>query len=316
MGPIVASLREANKLKTTIKKWIDGADAYEVVHAGFNLTGTRTSRLSCSKPNLQNIASKYRTKETQRSYSGDAFERTDEYNLRIGFRARPGRKFVAVDWSQMEMRMFGILSQDPFMLKTLLAGGDVHGDIAEQVWGTRDGLHREWSKTISFGLLYGMTTGTLMHRLGMTARQARQVSEDYWTTFPTIQPWLNERIDECRTFGFVRYWSGRIWRQHNPALYYRSANAVIQGGCADILSLAAIRVDDMLLQDYGGDPYIWNFVHDELIVEADEADAIGVCNKMVSIMQMEDLFDVPWKVSAKIGDTYGTLEEDITGAEY
>lgn len=315
MGPIVASLREAQKLKATVKKWIDGADEYSSVHTSFNITGTRTSRLSSSSPNLQNIASEVRTKETQSEYSGDAFERTEEYNLRLGFRARPGNKFVAVDWSQMEIRMFGILSQDPNMLPILEAGGDVHGDIAEMVWGTRDKVHREWSKTISFGLLYGMTTGSLMHRLGMSALEAKKVTNDYWTAFPTIQPWLQERIDECRAFGYVRYWSGRIWRQDDPALFYRGANAAIQGGCAEILSIAAIRVDDMLIKEFGDIPYIWNFVHDELIVETPEEHAVDIADRMVEIMQMEDLFDIPWKVSAKIGDTYGSLEE-ITGAEF
>jgi DNA polymerase-1 len=296
MGPTVASLREAWKLRGNIRKWIEGADDQPATHGGFNITGTRTSRLSSSKPNMQNIASKVRTKETQSVYSGqDSFERTESYNLRRGFIARPGYSLIATDYAQMEMRMFGLISQDPNMLPLLTSGQDIHGNVAERVWGTRDPVHREWAKTVGFGLLYGMTTGSLMHRLDMTYKNAKRVSEDYWGSFPN--------------------WSGRMWREESQAHFYKGANAKIQGGCADVLSIAAIRVDNLLTDKYGGRAWILNFVHDELIVEAPDELVEELVPQIRDIMQVEDLFDMVWAVSSKVGKSYGTLE-DVSGAEY
>lgn len=309
LGELIASLREANNLATTLNKWLKMKDADDVIHGGFNLTGTRTGRLSSSKPNLQNVASDVRTRFLQSVYSGERVIRSDEYNLRTGFIARPGKMFASVDWSQMEMRMFGILSKDPFMLDSLRAGRDIHADIAEKVWGMRDEVHREWAKTISFGLIYGMTTGSVMHRLNMTFQQAKQVTDEYWATFPRIQPWLQQVVEECRDQGFVRYWSGRLWREESPEHFYKGANAKIQGGCADVLSVAALRTTEWLQENLGDEGHIVNYIHDELMVEVPEEAVPDTVRALSDIMALPDLFDLPWKTSPKVGKTYGTLEK-------
>src|SRR3972149_7553828 len=107
------------------------------------------------------------------------------------------------------------------MVKSLASGRDVHADVAEQCWGKRDEVHREWAKSISFGLIYGMTMGSLRFRLNMTMEQAQKLTGDYWKTFPTIKPWLKAVQEECKKGGYLRYWSGRYWREENPMEMYK-----------------------------------------------------------------------------------------------
>lgn len=303
LGELVGALRESARMLKTMESYMELADEARVVHPGFNQARTRTGRLSCGKPNAQNVPSKVRGRFTQSVYSGEML-RTDEYNLRKGFIARPGFKLLSVDWKQMEMRKFGILSQDPFMLKTLSAGRDVHAEVAERVWGVRDKVHREWSKTIGFGLIYGMTLGSLMHKLNMTHAQAGKIKDDYVAAFPRILPWMDEVIAQCMAFNYVRYWSGRMWREENKIDMYKAANAVIQGGCADILSVAALRTDKWC-KEQGSQHNIVSFIHDEIMFEVPEEDEERSAKELMEIMEVPDLFEIPFFTDAKSGPTYG-----------
>lgn len=306
LGELVGSLRESHKLGQTLESWIQLSDANRVIHTNFKLTGTRTGRLSSAEPNIQNVPSQVRTRFTQGTYTGGV-TRTEEYNLRSAFTARPGNVFVAVDYKQMEMRMFGILSGDPIMLKSLAAGRDIHADVATAVWGTSDPVHREWAKTIGFGLIYAMTAGALQMRLNMSASEAKNVTEQYWHTFPRIRPFLFEAKSSCEKFGFVRYWSGRLWREESDEHHYKAANALIQGGCADVLSIAALRVDEWFREvGYG---HIVSLVHDEIISEVPEDKATETALNVKRLMAVPDLFNIPWFTDAKIGTTYGNLEK-------
>lgn len=310
LGELISSLRESAKLRKTLQNWIDLSDSNSYVHTNFNLTGTRTGRLSSSKPNVQNIPSEVRSRFTSGVFSGGNL-RSAEYNLRNAFITRPGHTMLAIDWKQMEMRMFGILSQDSILMEALMSGADIHMWIGKAVWGEGDEainqLHREWSKTVTFGLIYGMTTGGLQFKLEMSQEKAHKVAEDYWNRFPRIRPWMFEVIQECRENGFIRYWSGRIWREETEHFYYKAANAAIQGGCADLLSITAIRVDKWLKQKGWGK--IISLVHDEIIIEIPEDKLEQAAKEMTEIMLVPDLFNMPFLVDAKIGKSYGSLEK-------
>lgn len=315
LSTLISQLRESKTLVNTLKKYLELRDEQGRLHPDFRLIGTRTGRLSCSKPNLQNVASSVRTRHLQSKFgAGDGAIRTEDYNLRQAFHAPPGFKFVSVDWSQMEIRMFGLLSGDPHMMESLAAGRDVHGDTAERIWKQRDKAHREWAKTISFGLIYGMTAGSLTHRLGVTIGEAKKIQNDYFKAFPTIQKWLKECIQECKENGYVRYWSGRLWWEEDPEKMYRAANALIQGGCADLLSVTAIRLNKWLLENVP-EGWIVNYIHDELLVAVPEEAVPMTIKAMEEIMSIPELFGLPWKLSTAVGDTYGTLV-DISGSEY
>jgi DNA polymerase-1 len=310
LGWLIMDLREADKLRKTTSSYIELADRNSVIHASFKPAGTRTGRLSCGEPNLQNIASDHRVRETQSVYSGGGI-RSEQYNLRRNFIARPGHKFVSLDHKQQEMRMFGILAEDDKMMEILASGMDVHLGVALMVWGDcgeeRNALHREWSKTIGFGLIYGMTTGSLQFRLNKTAEEALALAEEYWGTFPRIQPFLRETIEEMHQYGYVRYWSGRIWREEEPDDFYKAANAQVQGGSADLMSLVCVRMQRVLdAQDWGN---VVSIVHDELVLELKEecmAEAIPV---LARIMWAEDIFNLPFFCDLKTGPSYGELEK-------
>lgn len=310
LGELISSLRESAKLRKTLQSWLELMDQDNFVHTNFNLTGTRTGRLSSSKPNVQNIPSEVRGRFTQGVFSGGNI-RSEEYNLRNAFVARPGHVMLAIDWKQMEMRMFGILSKDEVLMEALMSGTDIHMWIGKTVWGEGDeetnALHREWSKTVTFGLIYGMTRGSLQFKLELPREKAEKIADDYWNRFPRIRPWMFEVIQEVKENGFVRYWSGRIWREEEEQYMYRAANAAIQGGCADLLSIAVIRVQNWL--DKKGWGKIVNLVHDEIIVEVPNDKLEEAVKEMAEIMLVPDLFDMPFLVDAKVGNSYGSMEK-------
>lgn len=308
LGELVAALREAAKLKKTLNLWLQLVDDNSVIHSNFNITGTRTGRLSSSKPNLCNVASEVRSRFTQGLFSGGV-TRTEEYNLRHAFVARPGHRMLSIDYRQMEMRFFGIDSQDENLLEFLSSGKDIHYMIALKVWGdcgaAENKIHREWSKTIAFGLIYGMTTGSLEHKLGMTRVQANKVIEDYWSSFPRIRPWLFETVETCKRNGFIRYWSGRVWREETEMFMYKGANAKVQGGCADLLSIAAMRTHKWLRDHDAGN--IVSYIYDELLMEVREDRIEETATAVAAIMQVPDLFGLPFLTDCKVGSSYGNL---------
>lgn len=313
LGELINALREAAKLVKTMQQWQDLTDKNNCIHTNFNLTGTRTGRLSSSQPNLQNVPAEVRSRFASAVFSGGNILRTDEYNLRNAFVARKGYAFLSIDWKQMEMRMFGLLSGDDILINALKSGVDIHTWIATQVWGECDAktmeLHRDWSKAITFGLIYGMTTGGLQFKLEMTREQALKVSEDYWSRFPRIKPWMMEVIDFCRRNGYVQYWSGRRWCEEKEEHLYKAANALIQGGCADLLSIAVIRVHRWLQSKGLNWGRIINLVHDEIIVEIPEDSVLQAAAEIAKIMEVEDLFNLPFLVDCKAGSSYGKLEK-------
>jgi hypothetical protein len=113
----------------------------------------------------------------------------------------------------------------------------------------------------------------------------------------------------------VRYWDGKIWREDNPTYYYKAANAKIQGGCAEILSIAGIRVDKWC-KAQGSEHRIVSFVHDELMLEVPKDDAVRSAQEVGSIMEVKDLFSVPFFTDGKAGPNYGNQTKLFGKASY
>lgn len=310
LGPLVMDLRESWKLRGNVKKYMELADERQIIHSDFNITGTRTGRLSSKNPNLQNVASEHRVRETQSVYSGGSI-RQEEYNLRRAFRARPGHTLVSIDHKQQEQRVFAILAEEPIMLQALKERKDIHLMIALAVWGDcgpeTNKLHREWSKTISFGLLYGMTTASLKVRLNKTDEEADKITTDYWTTFPRIKPYLEEVKRTMDRYQFVRYWSGRIWREWDDMQYYKGCNARIQGGAADLIKLALMRAFRVL--NHQGWGTVVTIVHDEIICEVKDEYVETAIPVLMRVMEVEDIFGLPFAADCKIGPSYGEMHE-------
>ena len=307
IGGLVLAMRETKGLHNRLQRWLHLADQDHVLHTNLNMTATRTGRLSSAEPELQNIPSDVRTRATQSVYSGDAFHRTGDYNLRSPIIARPGYVLLSVDHKQQEMRLFGILSGDEKLMDALRNRRDIHRDVAQSVWGIPDDLHREWSKTISFGLIYGMTTGSLEHRLNKTRAEAVAIADQYLKTYPRIRPYMQEVVAACKKQHYVRYWSGRLWREENPEDMYRAVNALVQGGAADLLSIAGLRCAAHLKQTGSGT--LWLPVHDEWLFELREECLEEEAPILARIMEVEDLFGIPFITDLKVGRSYGHLEK-------
>jgi DNA polymerase I len=302
LGELISSIRETAKFIKVIEQWEDLKDKDNVLHANFNLTGTRTGRLSCSKPNLQNTPNIVRNIFVKREAL-----RTDEFALRKAFIPREGYTLLSIDFSQMEIRFFGWLSNDPNMLNVLKAGGDLHATIAKQVWGSSDRSKRQYAKAVTFGLIYGASAGSLQFRLDLSRAESQKVTEDYWNAFPRVKPWMEEVQSECKEKGYLTYWSGRIWREEEEEQMYKGVNALIQGGMADMLAVAEMRVMKWLKENQAG--HIINIIHDEFLMEIKREKLELAVEKISKIMEVEDLFGIPFITSAKAGESYGSLKE-------
>lgn len=310
LGNLIVEMRECAKLRGYLTEYQQLADENRVIHGSFNLTGTRTGRLSASKPNLQNIPSDHRTRENEGIYSSGA-QRQGEYNLRQAIIARTGFSLVSIDHSQQEMRLLAILAQEENMLDSLRNREDIHLRNALTIWGDcgpeLNKLHRQWSKAIGFGVVYGMGISSLQYRLNTTAEEAQRIYQEYWSKFPRVQPWINSTIYSANRQGYTRYWSGRLWREDDPSKGYMAANAQIQGGAADLIAIALVRADAILtVQKWG---QIVSIIHDEVLFEIEDIYLPIAVPVLARVMEVEDIFGLPFSAGAKVGKSYGTLAE-------
>ncbi len=313
MHPIIDAILEYRELKKLLTTYIDNLppmlDGENRLHAEFVQTGTTTGRMSSQNPNLQNIP--------QRSPRGQA--------IRHAFVASKGFTLVALDYSQIELRLAAILSGDKKLCDIFKSGRDVHREVAAQVFHVApeevDGEMRRRAKIINFGILYGMGVNALRAQLGSTTAEAHQFLEDYFTTFKTLAEYLESTKGFARKNGYTETLFGR--RRQFPEMksslpYVRAQaermaiNAPIQGTQADLIKIAMVRVDQRLEQmSLGAEAYLLLQVHDELVYEirAARADALGVEIKkiMEGALEGKELRGVPITTVMKTGPNWGSM---------
>lgn len=307
----IIDLRETYKLKDYANDYLEEQDTEGAIHASFNITGAVTGRLSCSNPNLQQLAAKYRKYDLESVYTGGS-ERVGGYNLREALCARRGYKIVSIDHKQQEVRLLAILSEEPTLLDYMARRQDIHMGVAISVWGDCgkeiNKQHREWSKATIFGLCYGMGEESLQeHYLkhGIDA-DAYSVKRDLFNTFPKLQPWFDRIVEQIEFDEYIQYWSGRYWRPDYPSQAYKGVNAIIQGGAGDFLSLVLVRANQILeAQGWG---YCISIIHDEALFEIeDQYVDIAAC-VLARTMEGEDVFGYPFLTDIEVGSSYGSLE--------
>lgn len=267
-NPIIEKLmeyREAAKLLSTyITPMPELADAEGRIHTTFTQNVTATGRLSSLNPNLQNIP--VRTEEGKR--------------IREGFVAPKGRVLVSADYSQFELRLAAVLSDDKALIDDFNAGIDIHTKTASEAFGVPleqvTKAQRRAAKVINFGVLYGMSVKGLADAAGMSIGDAKAFIDRYFELRAPIKRKLEEILKQAREMGYVETFFGR--RRPTPdvkssnflvrAAAERAAqNMPIQGTEADLMKRAMIEVDKKLPK---GAELIMQ-VHDSLIVECDEA---------------------------------------------
>lgn len=304
-NPIIEKLmeyREAAKLLSTyITPMPELADKEGRIHTTFTQNVTATGRLSSLNPNLQNIP--VRTEEGKR--------------IREGFVAPKGRVLVSADYSQFELRLAAVLSDDKALIDDFNAGIDIHTKTASEAFNVPldqvTKAQRRAAKVINFGVLYGMSVKGLADAAGMSIGDAKAFIDRYFELRAPIKRKLEEILKQAREMGYVETFFGR--RRPTPdvkssnflvrAAAERAAqNMPIQGTEADLMKRAMIEVDKRLPK---GAELIMQ-VHDSLIVECDEAlqdEVRGILKETMEGVAPE--LKIKLAVDVTVGHNWGEL---------
>lgn len=270
------------------------------IHTSFIQTGTATGRLSSKNPNLQNIPT--RTKLGTK--------------IREAFVAGKGKKLVGIDYSQIELRLLAHFSQDRVLVDAFVHDKDIHMQTAIALFGEDEAAaKRNVAKTVNFGLLYGMGPKKLSETLDITTKEAKDIIEKYFESFPTVRTYFRSIVDDSKEFGYVETILGRRryfdYEHATPMLraaYEReSVNSLFQGTAADIIKLSMNRIHEVIKQEKLNAKMLLQ-IHDELIFEIKEDEAEVLGEKFRTIMQDIMKLNIPIKASMNIGDNWSELK--------
>ncbi len=312
--PIIALVLEYRELAKLLSTYIDAIppllDKNSRLHSTFLQAGSTTGRMASNNPNLQNIPNK--------TLLGRA--------IRHAFVAEKGSKLVSLDYSQIELRIAAILSQDKKLVEIFKNGEDVHSGVATRVFKISpeqvDKGLRIRAKTINFGILYGMGINALKVNLGVDRREAQEFYNKYFTTFTGLAAYLDkvkaetERKGYTETmFGRRRYFAGF----NSPLPYVRAqaermaVNAPMQGTQADIIKIAMKKIDDRIKSErHADDISLILQVHDELVYEVKDSlvdETIKHFKKiMETILPEKETLGVPIIAEAQLGDNWGEMQ--------
>ena len=270
------------------------------VHTSYSQGAVSTGRLASSNPNLQNIP--VRTEEGRK--------------IRRAFIADKGMVFLSADYSQIELRLLAHVADIKVLKDAFHDGQDIHAMTASQVFGVplegMDPMVRRKAKAINFGIIYGISAFGLARQLGIGNSEAGEYIDAYFEKYPGIRDYMERTKDQARQRGYVETLFGRKCHiksinEKNPnvrGLGERAAiNAPIQGGAADIIKRAMVRLPDaldgaklkarMLLQ-----------VHDELIFEVPKKELDATAGLVSEVMASAAHLDVPLVVDTGAGDNW------------
>jgi DNA polymerase-1 len=302
---LLLEYREQTKLKSTyvdaLPKQV-GPDGR--IHTRFNQAVAATGRLSSSDPNLQNIP--VRTEMGR--------------EVRRAFVAEPGQLLIAVDYSQIELRILAHLSGDPTLADAFARGEDIHRATAALVFGVAPELvipeQRRAAKTINFGLIYGMGAHALARELGVGNAEAQRFIDAYFARLPRVRAYLDATKEQARATGKVATMFGRVrWiagldsknAQIRGNAERQAINAPVQGTAADLIKLSMIRLHAALRERESAGRLLLQ-VHDELILEADESAAQRVAALAREVMEGAATLAVPLKAEVGIGRSWAAAK--------
>ena len=270
------------------------------IHSTFNQTITATGRISSTEPNLQNIPARMEQGRLIRKY----------------FVPSDGCRFIDADYSQIELRIMAHLSGDGSLVEAFNSGADIHAITASKVFHVPvdevTPLMRRNAKAVNFGIIYGISAFGLSEDLKIPRKEAQEFISGYFETFPKVKEYLDRGVENAKKAGYVVTEFGR--RRPLPELsssnfMQRSfgervaMNAPIQGTAADIMKIAMIRVKTRL-ESEGLAAKVILQVHDELLVEAPEAEVDKVRAILKSEMENAVSFSVPMIVETSVGDNW------------
>ncbi len=265
------------------------------VHTSFNQTVTSTGRLSSSNPNLQNIP----------------IRDEDGKEIRKAFIPDDNCEFFSADYSQIELRIMAHLSQDKNMIDAFLSGHDIHAATAAKIYKidikevTSD--MRRKAKTANFGIIYGISVFGLAERMNVDRKEAKELIEGYFNTYPQVKTYMEKSIEVAREKGYVETIFHR--KRFLPDINSRNAvvrgyaernaiNAPIQGSAADIIKVAMARINKRFKAENLKSKMILQ-VHDELNFSV-PIDEKGKVEEIV-IKEMEQAYQMHVPLKADCG---------------
>ncbi|MEB3222969.1 MAG: DNA polymerase I [Candidatus Sericytochromatia bacterium] len=297
----ILEYRQLVKLKNTyvdaLPTMVDPATGR--VHTSFNQTIAATGRLSSQDPNLQNIPIRTELgREIRRAFVP----------------SRPDRVILAADYSQIELRILAHVTGDATFLKAFREDRDIHAVTASEIFGVPleavTGDQRRRAKTTNFGIVYGQSDFGLSKALGIPRKEAREFIERFNARYPGIQHYMIRTIAAAKRDGYVSTLAGR--RRYIPEVNAgnrqvrdfgerMAINAPIQGTAADIIKIAMVRLAPRLV---GLPATLLLQVHDELVLEVDEAAVETVAALVREVMEGAFALEVPLKVDVHWGATW------------
>ncbi|ROO25711.1 DNA polymerase I [Salinisphaera orenii] len=299
---MIVDWRELSKLRSTYADKLPTQINPDTgrIHTSYHQAVAATGRLSSSDPNLQNIP--IRTEAGRR--------------IREAFIAPPGHKILAVDYSQIELRIMAHLSGDPGLLAAFNEERDIHAATAAEVFDTSPAEvsadQRRAAKAINFGLMYGMSAYGLAKQLETSRENAGAYIERFFERFAGVRRYMDATRERARADGYVETLYGR--RLYLPEINSRNGarrqgaeraaiNAPLQGTAADLIKKAMIDVDAWL-RSSGEPARMIMQVHDELVFEVPDAEAERLADEIAARMRGVAALDVPLLAEAGIADNW------------
>ena len=298
---LILDWREKSKIKSTYLDTLgplrrgDGR-----VHTTYNQTITATGRLSSSDPNLQNIPTRSELGRT----------------VKTAFSAGEGSVFLAVDYSQIELRLLAHLSGDEHLVRAFNEGEDFHAETAARVFGvpvsevTPD--LRSRAKAVNFGIVYGQQAYGLSQSLHISMAEARDMIDRYYEAYPGVRTFLDNVVARAKQTGYAETMYGR--RRHIPELKAKNPqlrgfgertamNHPMQGTAADIIKIAMARVSRRL-EEEGFAAHMILQVHDELDFECPIDEVERLTTMVRDVMEHVVVLRVPLIAEASTGVTW------------
>lgn len=298
---LMLEYREYAKLKSTYVDPLPGTVAADGrIHTSFQQAVAATGRLSSNNPNLQNIP--IRTEAGRR--------------IRGCFRAKPGHRFLSIDYSQVELRILAHLCKEGPLVDAFRNGEDIHRRTAAEVFGVMAPLvtvdQRRAAKAINFGIVYGMSAFRLGRELRIPRNRAQDYMDRYFARYPQVAKFMESAKEDAREKGYAETLWGRRRELHGLKAAKRvereaaeriAINTPVQGAAADLIKAAMIDVHRLLQERFPHTRLLLQ-VHDELVLEVpvEHLDAVRVAveDKMVNVVNLI----VPLCVESGDGETW------------
>lgn len=301
--PMILEYRQLRKLKSTyvdpLPTLCDKIDGR--IHTNFMQTVTATGRLSSNNPNLQNIPVRTaKGREIRKAFVA----RSADYQL------------MAVDYSQIELRIIAALAEDQNMIEAFKNGHDIHAATAAKVFHTTISEvtreQRSAAKAVNFGIIYGQSAFGLAQNLQISRTEAKQIIDAYFEQYPSIKSYMDKVIAQAREHGYVETIMKR--RRYLPDIHSANAvvrgfaernaiNAPIQGSAADIIKMAMVAVHEAMSKSNLKSKMILQ-VHDELVFDVHHQEVDQMQKLVKEAMESAVDLTVPMEVEMKLAPNW------------